>query len=130
MRLLERITGRRAVTPEAVERALAAAFAFLVDEDGFELTTHERFDDGASLGYRNRRAGVGILVRARKSEGVWGGIGSLDGAGRLRPLNLETFELGHWRDLVTVGVEYPDGDDLFVSVLAFGAALKKARRAV
>jgi hypothetical protein len=100
-----------------------------MDEDGFELTTHERFDDGASLGYRNRRAGVGILVRARKSEGVWGGIGSLDGAGRLRPLNVETFELGHWRDLATVGVEYPDGDDLFVSVLAFGAALKKARRA-
>jgi hypothetical protein len=101
-----------------------------VDEDGFELTTHERFGDGASLGYRNRRAGVGIIVRARKSEGVWGGIGSLDGSGRLRPLNVETFELGHWRDLATVGVEYPDGNDLFVSVLAFGAALKKARRAV
>jgi hypothetical protein len=129
MRLLDRIAGRRAVTPEAVERALAAAFGFLVDEDGFELTTHERFDDGASLGYRNRRAGVGVLVRARTSEGVWGGIGSLDGAGRLRPLNAETFELGHWRDLATVGLEYPDGDDLFVSVLAFGAALKKARRA-
>jgi hypothetical protein len=130
VRLVERITGRRAVTPEAVERALAAAFAFLVDEDGFELATHERFDDGASLGYRNRRAGVGIIVRARTSEGVWGGIGSLDGAGRMRPLNVETYELGHWRDLAMVGVEYPDGDDLFVSVLAFGAALKKARRAV
>jgi hypothetical protein len=129
MRLLDRLTGRRAVTPEAVEHALAAAFGFLVDEDGFELATHERFDDGASLGYRDRRAGVGIIVRARKSEGVWGGIGSLDGAGRLRPLNLETYELGHWRDLETVGVEYPDGGDLFVSVLAFGAALKKARRA-
>jgi hypothetical protein len=129
VRILERLTGRRAVTPEAVEHALAAAFGFLVDEDGFELATHERFDDGASLGYRNRRAGVGIIVRARKSEGVWGGIGSLDGAGRLRPLNLETYELGHWRDLETVGVEYPDGGDLFVSVLAFGAALKKARRA-
>jgi hypothetical protein len=129
VRILERLTGRRAVTPEAVEHALAAAFGFLVDEDGFELATHERYDDGASLGYRNRRAGVGIIVRARKSEGVWGGIGSLDGAGRLRPLNLETYELGHWRDLETVGVEYPDGGDLFVSVLAFGAALKKARRA-
>jgi hypothetical protein len=128
MRLRERLTGRRAVTPEAVEHALAAAFGFLVEEDGFELATHERFDDGASLGYRDRRAGVGIIVRARKSEGVWGGIGSLDGAGRLRPLNLETYELGHWRDLATVGVEYPDGDDLFVSVLALGAALKKARR--
>jgi hypothetical protein len=128
MRLPGRLTGRRAVTPEAVEHALAAAFGFLVEEDGFELATHERFDDGASLGYRDRRAGVGIIVRARKSEGVWGGIGSLDGAGRLRPLNLETYELGHWRDLATVGVEYPDGDDLFVSVLALGAALKKARR--
>jgi hypothetical protein len=128
MRLLDRLTGRRAVTPEGVEHALAAAFGFLVDEDGFELATHERFEDGAALGYRDRRAGVGIIVRARKSEGVWGGIGSLDGSGRLRPLNLETYELGHWRDLATVGVEYPDGDDLFVSVLAFGAALKKARR--
>jgi hypothetical protein len=108
---------------------LAAAFDFLVAEEGFELARSERFDDGASLGYRNRRSGLGMIVRAREGEGVWGGIGSLDAEGRLRPLNAETYTLGQWRDLETVGVEYPDADDLFVSVLAFGAALKKARRA-
>lgn len=129
MKLLERITRRRALTPEAVEHAIAAAFSFLVDDDGFELARSERFEDGASLGYRNRRSGVGILVRARQSEGVWGGIGSLDPSGRLRPLTAETYRLGHWRDFETVGVDYPENDDdLFVAVLAFGAALRKTRR--
>jgi hypothetical protein len=128
VKLLDKITGRRALTPASVEHALAAAFSFLVEEDGFELARSERFEDGASLGYRNRRTGVGVLVRARGSEGVWGGIGSLDGNGRLRPLTAETYALGHWRDFQSVGVEYPESDDLFVAVLALGAGLRKARR--
>jgi hypothetical protein len=128
VRLVDRITRRRTISPEAVELALAAAFDFLVEEEGFELARSERFDDGASLGYKHRGSGTAILVLARKSEGVWGWIGSLDGAGRFRPLNRDTYELGQWRDLEAVGVEYPESDDLFVAVLGFGAALKKARR--
>jgi hypothetical protein len=125
--VLSRITRRGKVTPAGVERAIAAAFDFLVAEDGFELTTNERFDDGAAVGYRNRAAGVAILVRARESEGVWAGIGSLDADGRLRPLTFESYQLGHWRDLATVGVEHPEADDLFVAVPALGASLRKVR---
>jgi hypothetical protein len=128
MNVLARIR-RRKVTPSAVERAIAAAFDFLVTEEGFELATNERFDDGAAVGFRNRASGVGIIIRARGGEGVWGGIGSLDGDGRLRPLTPETYRLGHWRDVETLGVEYPKTDDLFVAVLALGASLKKARTA-
>jgi hypothetical protein len=125
--VIDRIARRRKVTPSAIERAIASAFEFLVAEDGFELATNERFDDGAAVGYRNRAAGVAILVRARQSEGVWGGIGSLDASGRLRPLTLETYRLGHWRDLETVGVEYPETNDVFVAVLGLGASLKRTR---
>jgi hypothetical protein len=127
--VLARATRRRRITPRAVEQAIATAFDFLVADDGFELATSERFDDGASVGYRDRAAGVAVLVRARRTEGVWGGIGSLDADGRLRPLTFETYQLGHWRDIEALGIEYPESDDLFVAILALGASLKKVRPA-
>jgi hypothetical protein len=87
-----------------IERALRERFAFLEQQQGFELVRSEPLPDGARVAYKNVPAGQAIVVFARAARGVWAGIGPLDSAGRLRPVNREAIEIGEWRALGAIDI--------------------------
>jgi hypothetical protein len=87
-----------------VERTLRERFAFLEQQQGFELARSEPLPDGARVAYKNVPAGQAIVVFARAARGVWAGIGPLDSAGRLRPVNREAIEIGEWRAIGAIDI--------------------------
>ena len=104
MKLLERIRARPAAAYDvvALEQLMRERYAFL-ESKGFERTSVKRFEDGVELTYRNRGREVGLRLFARHGQaaghGVWGWVGRLDAAGRLRPLDRDTVDTGVWVDL-------------------------------
>jgi hypothetical protein len=112
---------RRADDPldtAVVERTLLERFAFLEEEKGFELARSERLPDGARAAYKNLPAGQAIMIFARATRGAWAGVGQLDAAGRLRPVNRDTIELGEWRPLAAVDIGSVETLDDAIETLA------------
>jgi hypothetical protein len=106
MKLVEHLRTLAAARPAktGVEKTLQERFAFLERKQGFELARSERLADGARVAYKNVPAGRAVAVYARAGRGAWAGVGELDPAGRLRPVNRETIQRGHWRPLGKVNV--------------------------
>jgi hypothetical protein len=111
----------------ALEDAIRRTFAF-VEDDGFEYASSRRFEDGVEVRYRNRAAGVGLLLVGRAGDGAWGWIGKLDAAGRLRPLNRDTVEDRIWDDLgQQVGARDPGGGTFEHRLESFAAGVRARR---
>jgi hypothetical protein len=76
---------------------LRETFSFL-EEVGFRFIRRRELDGVTELAYKNPGAGLGLLVQ-QEGERTWGWLGTLDAAGRLRPLARDTVELRQWDDL-------------------------------
>ena len=101
-RLRDLVTGGSAEA--TLERKLRERFSFLEQRQGFQLARSEPLPDGARVAYKNVPAGRAVAVYARAGRGAWAGVGELDPEGRLRPVNRETIERGHWRSIAKVDV--------------------------
>ena len=97
-RLLGKAAGERD-EPAEVERLLRERFRFLEERQGFELAGSTRLDDGAVAAYANRPARRGVAVFARRTRGVWAGVGTLAEDGEVPPVNRETVARGVWREV-------------------------------
>ena len=120
--LVERILGRSAAAsddPAEVERLLRERFRFLEERQGFVLAASRRLEDGALAAYANRPARRGVAVFARRSRGVWAGVGTLPEDGQVPPVNRETVGRGVWREVLRVDVdEHRSLDDALAQVAA------------
>jgi hypothetical protein len=106
--LVERLLGRPSAgldDPAEVERLLRERFRFLEERQGFELAGSSRLEDGAVAAYANRPARRGVAVFARRSRGVWAGVGTLADDGHVPPVNRETVGRGVWREVRRVDLE-------------------------
>jgi hypothetical protein len=125
--LVARLAASRAPDdPAAVEWLVRERFRFLEERQGFELTESRRLDDGAVAAYANRAARRSVAVFARRSRGVWMGIGIVADEGPVPPVNRETVDQGLWRELHRVDL---GPDRTIADALAEAAASLGDRRA-
>ena len=107
--ILDRFLGREAPDPDdsaELERLLRARFRFLEERQGFELAGSSTLDDGGAVAaYANRAAGRGVAIFARRTRGVWAGVGRLAANGEVPPVNRETVASGVWREVGRIDVD-------------------------
>jgi hypothetical protein len=125
---VDRLLGQRRASeePAAVERLVRARFRFLEERQGFELAVSTPLDDGAVAAYVNHAAHRAVAVFARRTRGVWTGIGAVPEDGRVPPVNRETIADGLWREFRRVDLA---GDRSLADALDEAAASLGDRRA-
>ena len=119
-RILENLRAAAAPAddPAAVERTLRRRFRFLEERQGFELAESSRLADGAVAAYANRPAGRGVAIFARRTRGVWAGVGTLAEDGRVPPVNRDTVGRGIWREIKRVDIDDESSLDEALDTLA------------